>query len=96
VGSIQDVVVMGVSDEDEICPLNVSIDDSYVGRRDVAPPIRPAGISRDGVASRRWWSVNPREIGIDEDRRGSIGDIQPAAPKYFRITWLLFAVVRWF
>jgi hypothetical protein len=80
VGNVQDVVVMSVSDEDKICSLNVRIDCRHVRRRDVAPPIRPAGISRHGVASRWWRSVDSRQIWIDQNRRGSIAD-SPNLPR---------------
>src|SRR5580700_3062977 len=94
--NIQDVVIVGMSDENEICSLNVGVDYRYVRGRNVTPPISPASVVSHGMAP---CGAGP----LIRDRYGSIkievvpSEIsQPAAPRYFRMTGLLFPALGWF
>ena len=81
--NIQNVVVMCMSNENEICSLNVRINCRYVRRGNVAPSIRPARVSSYRVArpTSRWRrSVDSRQIWINQNIGRSIGDLPARRP----------------
>ena len=70
--NIQDVIVVGMSNKDEIRSLNVRIDGRGVWRSEILPSINPTRVPVDAVAGSfpwRGWSINSRKVGINNDIR---------------------------
>jgi hypothetical protein len=84
VRNVQDVVVMSVSDENKICPLNVRIDGRHVRHGDVTPAVGPPRIPGHAVPLWRRWTVDSRQIWIDQDRGGSVGDFPARSSQVFQ------------
>ncbi len=84
---------MCVSNENKICSLNVRIDGCNVRQSNVIPSIRPARVSSHGVArssSRRRRSVDSRQIWIDQNRGGSVGDFPACRSQIFQDDLMTF------
>src|SRR5580693_2066128 len=84
--NIEDVVVMRVSHEHEVCLRDMRIDGRIIRRRDIIPSVYRTRISQRsfiGRGKRRWRPKDSREIWIDQNNGGSIADFPPCRPHIF-------------
>src|SRR5260370_34695757 len=83
---VQDMIVMRVSHEAEVCLRDMHIDGRNIRCCDIIPSVYLTRVFRRScIGWRKWWwrPKDSREIGIDQNHGGSVADPPPSRPNIF-------------
>src|SRR5580693_1165328 len=75
--NIQDMVVMRMRDEHEVCPLDMRVDRGHVWHRRVIPAVERARVPRCSLirsSARRLWTKYSRNVRINQNDRLPVAD----------------------